>query len=277
MAIRTENHDDLSAFKNRLWALMSVNGYDTPRKLATVLYDANLVSVKSKPNEYTTNEEIRKNAIGSVEKKITKHLHETTMTSVQGEYIEAYCTHFQCSADYLFGYTETQTNDPNIRNACTITGLSEKAIRQLYETLDAETFAASDYHKFWSNLLESDLFLYMPTDWLSAHHEAEEYLKCAAIIKAVSDTLKGIDPSSVSYNTIAIQEKSAEKKKQQHYDSYYWRLYKLTQSITSMVDNLIEQQTKEDRVYEKKLKQMKQRYQYILSSDNITKENVLKE
>ena len=60
-------------FGNRLWALMSKNGYDTPRKLAIALFDAELVTVNSKPNGYTTDEEIRKNAIGSVEKKIAKH------------------------------------------------------------------------------------------------------------------------------------------------------------------------------------------------------------
>ena len=38
MAIRTENHDDLSLFKNRLWKLMEDRGYGAPRELAEALF-----------------------------------------------------------------------------------------------------------------------------------------------------------------------------------------------------------------------------------------------
>ena len=257
MAIRTENHDDLTQFGNRLWALMSKKDYDTPRKLAIALFDAGLVTVNSKPNDYTTEEDIRKNAIGSVEKKIAKHLHASTMTTVQGEYIVAYCTHFGCSADYLFGYTDVQSGDPDIRNACKVTGLSEQAITQLFTALDEETGEATFIHKCWSRLLESELFHGMPFDWASAHHEAVECLKCKAAVEAISEVLKDEDPSSISYNLVAIKEKPIDKAGQGHYAAYYGMLYKLAQGITNSLDTLVEQQTNEDKVYEKELEQMK--------------------
>lgn len=264
MAIRTKNHDDLTQFGNRLWTLMSKNGYDTPRKLAIDLFNAGLVTVNSKPNEYTTEEEIRKNAIGSVEKKIAKHLHASAMTTVQGEYIVAYCSHFGCSADYLFGNTNVQSGDPDIRNACKVTGLSEQAITQLFTTLDEKNGEATFIHKCWSHLLESELFHGMPFDWASAYHEAVECLKCKAAVEAISEVLKDEDPSSISYNLVAIKEKPIDKAGQEHYAAYYGMLYKLAQSITNSLDTLVEQQTNENKVYEKELEQMKWQFQVEL-------------
>lgn len=268
MAIRTENHDNLTQFGNRLWALMNKKGYDTPRKLAIALFDDGLVSVNSRSNDFTTDEEIRKNAIGSVEKKIMKHLHASTMTNVQGEYIVAYCEHFHCSADYLFGYTNIQTGNPDIRSACKVTGLSEQAITLLYEALDKGTGDATYLHKCWSRLLESNLFYCMPFDWASAHHEAEECLKCKAALEAISEVLKDEDPSSISYNLVAIKEKSIEKAGQGHYAAYYGMLYKLAQDITTSLDTLVEQQTNEDKVYEREVEQMKRQFQVELSADS---------
>lgn len=261
MAIRTENHDDLEQFGNRLWALMIKAGYDTPRKLAIALFDAGLVSVNSKPNDYATNEEIRKNAIGSVEKKIMKHLRASSMTNVQGEYIAAYSTHFHCSADYLFGYTDIQSINPEVRLACKVTGLSEQAITQLRDALDEETGEPTYIHKCWSRLLEGDLLYGIPFDWASAHHEAEECLKCKAAVEAISEVLKNEDPESISYNLVAMKEEPIDKAGQGHYAAYYGMLYKLAQNITSSLDALVEEQTAEDKVYEKEVEQMKWQFQ----------------
>lgn len=268
MAIRTENHDDMTQFGNRLWTLMSKKGYDTPRKLAIALFDANLVSVNSKLNDYTTDEEIRKNAIGSIEKKITKHLRASAMTNVQGEYIVAYCTHFSCSADYLFGYSNIQSGNPDVRNSCKVTGLSEQAITQLFDALDNETGNSTLIHKCWSRLLESELFCNMPFDWFSAYHEAVECLKCKAAIAAISEILKNEDPSSTPYNLVVTPEKDLAKAEESHYAAYYGMLYKLAQDITTSLDALVEQQTKEDKIYEKELEQMKRQFQIRLNAAN---------
>ena len=118
MAIRTEDHSDLKKFGNRLWYVMTGKGYTTPRALATSLYDQQLVSVKSKPGKYTRKEDIRKNAISSVEKKIVRHLHADAADDVQGEFLLAYCRHLDCSSDYLLGLTNVTSGDIEVRRIC---------------------------------------------------------------------------------------------------------------------------------------------------------------
>jgi hypothetical protein len=145
-----------------------------------------------------------------------------------------------------------------------VTGLSELAITQLFEALDEETGEATFLHKCWSRLLESELFHGMPFDWASAHHEAVECLKCKAAVEAISEVLKDEDPSSISYNLVAIKEKPIDKAGQGHYAAYYGMLYKLAQGITTSLDELVEQQTTEDNVYEKELAQMKWQFQVEL-------------
>lgn len=136
MAIRTEDHSDLKKFGNRLWYVMTGKGYTTPRALATSLYDQQLVSVKSKPGKYTRKEDIRKNAISSVEKKIVRHLHADAADDVQGEFLLAYCRHLDCSSDYLLGLTNVTSGDIEVRRICEKTGLSEKAIVHLIKYTD---------------------------------------------------------------------------------------------------------------------------------------------
>ena len=186
------------------------------------------------------------------------------MDKVQGEYIVAYCKYFHCSADYLFGYTDIQSDNPDIRNACKVTGLSEQAITKLYKALDEETSTSTYLHKCWSRILESNIFQSMPYDWASALHEAKESIKCDAAVKAISEVLKDEDPSSISYNLVAMKEKTIDKAGKGHYAAYYGMLYKLAQNITTALDELVEQQTIEDKVYEKELEQMKWQFQVEL-------------
>ena len=193
-----------------------------------------------------------------------KHLHAATMNNVQGEFIVAYTIHFHCSTDYLFGYTNIQSGNPDIRNACKMTGLSEQSITRLHEMLDEETGDATYLHTCWSRLLESDLFQGMPFDWSSALHEAEEHLKCKAAVAAISEVLKDEDPSSISYNLVAIKEKTIEKAGREHYAAYYGMLYKLAQNITTTLNILVDKQTAEDKIYINELEQMKWQFQVEL-------------
>lgn len=131
MAIRSEIHDDPSLFKNRLWTLMrgkDVN-LDTPRKLATLLYNEGYVLAKKRNNDsFNEHFKDKSNTIGSMEKKIRIQLNSDSADCMEGEYVIAYCNIFCCSADYLFGYTDIKTCDIEIRRICEITGLSEDAI-----------------------------------------------------------------------------------------------------------------------------------------------------
>lgn len=134
---RNLNHDDLSKFSNRLWALMKDKRIDTPKGLATALYDKGLVSKYDIYYYDSDDKETRKRAIESVEKRIRKHIkdkedpNDFDMEGVQGEFISAYCEFFNCSADYLFGLTELKTNDTDIRMISNYIGLSEESIKNL--------------------------------------------------------------------------------------------------------------------------------------------------
>ena len=243
---------------------MSEYGYDTPQKLATALLDAKLVSVNSKPNDFTTPEDIYKNAVGSVVKKIRTHLHSSSTAKVQGEFIAAYCAHFQCSADYLFGYTEIQSGNPDIRNACKLTGLTEKAIVQLTKAREKVTGEATFRHKHWSRLLEGDLFISLPVDILAARSAEEKRVICKAAEDEIPKVLEGEDPSIIEFGMILSDQKKAIKKGKEYYAEYYGLLHKLSQNIVDEMVKFIEQQIIDEKVYENAVKMLRYWYQDLI-------------
>ena len=259
MAKRTENHEDLSKFKNRLWKLMEEKNYKAARDLATLLYDEGLAVVNSKDDLYNSDDEKRKNAIGSIEKKINKHLSSDDMKNVQGEFINAYCKHFGCSADYLFGFNKIKTNNPSVKKICNLTGLSEPAINKLMKECQ-EQEGISYIHECWSSLIESDLFTSIPIDWYSAYTEICEFLKCDAALQAIDEVIKNEDESSFEYSFVAIKGKPIQKARDGHYAAYYGMLYKLAQGISQKLDLLSKEEAEKEHVYERELKQMRSQF-----------------
>lgn len=128
MAHRTEDHSDLTLFKNRLWKLMVEKHIYTTKELAKMLYNLNLVTVRQKPS-YDEPSKIHGNAIGAIDKKIQDHLKADTAKKLQGEFVIAYCTFFGCSSDYLFGFINCATHDMQFIHD--YTGLSEDTIDEL--------------------------------------------------------------------------------------------------------------------------------------------------
>lgn len=155
MGFKTENHDDMTLFKNRLWKLMEKRGLNSASKLAKELSKSNLVKVNfRKTDEIFTNEEMEQKKIWAIEQKVKKHLNSESTTHLQGEYILAYCKFFDCSADYLFGKIEYSTHAKQICH--NLTGLSEDAI----EALEAEKNSFFPYALTAINfLLEKDEFI----------------------------------------------------------------------------------------------------------------------
>lgn len=249
MAIRTEDHNDLCKFGNRLWKLMESKKYGTPRELAIALYDSGLVKVDSR-HEYNTPEENRKNAIGSTEKKIIKHIRASNADAVQGEFILAYCKHFNCSSDYLLGLTEIVTNNLDIRRICELTGLSEVVVTNLAYEIQSQD-GSSYITDFWSMLMESDLFMGLPLNWSIAYKEKKEEVSCKAYAAAIPVVLKNEDPSSVPYNLIAIKEKSFNIEANKRHAAYYGMIYKIANNITYILDKLSDLNTAQENIYEK--------------------------
>lgn len=165
MAIR--NDGDLSLFGQKLLGLMMEKNCDTPKALAKKLLEAKLVSVNTRGKDVFKNKD---NAIGSIEKKIRIHLHAADATCLQGEFVNAYCKYFGCSADFLFGYTDIRTPDIEIRKICEVTGLSEGVISRLMK--DAADPESNYICEAWSQVLQSDLYHGIVQNWQMAGEQA---------------------------------------------------------------------------------------------------------
>lgn len=180
MAIR--NDDNLSLFGQKLLRLMMEKNCDTPKALAKKLFEAQLVTVKTRGKDAFKN---KNNAVGSIEKKIRTHLHADDAICLQGEFVNAYCQFFGCSADFLFGYTDIRTPDVQIREICDITGLSEDSVNCLKEnkqgTNDDNVFS---YTSWWSELLNGDSFYAIPMSWLDYARRIVEILDIDKHIEA---------------------------------------------------------------------------------------------
>ena len=148
MAIK--NDENLSRFGQKLLELMGEQGCDTPKALAKKLLEAKLVSVNTRGKDIYKNKD---NAVGSIEKKIRNHLHADDATCLQGEFVNAYCKFFDCSADYLFGYTDIRTPNVEMRKICEVTGLSEEAISRLMK--DASDQESVYMCQAWAQILQS--------------------------------------------------------------------------------------------------------------------------
>ena len=58
MGFKSENHDNMALFKNRLWKLMEKKGIDSANELARKLCQSNLVKVKVKDEELYLDEPV---------------------------------------------------------------------------------------------------------------------------------------------------------------------------------------------------------------------------
>jgi len=153
MAHRTDyDPNQLGLFKHRLLNLMILHNVDSAKKLATALYNQKLVTVNSSKS-FTDPEKVKINAIGSIEKKIQRHLQLDSPKDLQGEFIIAYSTFFGCSADYIICKTDIKSSDATIRDICIKTGLSEDVIIKLQKGGRYST-----YSKYISQLIASPYF-----------------------------------------------------------------------------------------------------------------------
>ncbi len=214
----------------------------------------------------------RYSAIGSIEKRIREHLNAKDSKCLQGEYVWAYCKYFSCSTDYLFGFTEVKSPDVDIRKICEKTGLSEQAVIKLCNHTESQD-GPSEIHRCWSKLLEGDGFLGIPFDWMAAYDEASEVVKCDAAVAAIETVLQNKDPSSTEYQLLAIKKKPIQKAKEAHYAAYYGMLYKLTQDVTTIMNNLVQRKIDEQKVFEQAVEDLTRQYRNELNGATKTSEH----
>ena len=165
MALR--NDESISELGRRLYELMDEKQISSPKDLAKVLYGLGLVHVKTREN-FNSPERDRDNAIQSIEKKIVRHIKSGLLADNQGEYLVAYCRFFDCSSDYILGFTNIRTPNVEARRICELIGLPEEIILELIKLNQEELRPIPGC---WSMLMKSKLFRSLPEDIIAMGNE----------------------------------------------------------------------------------------------------------
>lgn len=202
---------------------------NTAVKLATVLYERELVHVNQKEYPFDDGTEKRKNAIGSIVKKVREHLKEDSTRTVQGEFLNAYADLFGCSVDYLLGRTGILSPDIDVQQICKKTGLSEKAVIKLIDD--------SMPQWLWSILIESDLYESLPDDWFSFGGSLLFEARTSGIIDAKTDPeiLDGMSEEEKLSEEENIRKLEGDK--HTFNAAAYGVLYKMTRDISLILEN----------------------------------------
>ena len=241
MAIKNEPHERFSAFGQRLMGLMVESKHDTSPRLATALYDAKLVSVKTKDSSYDGDDgsEKRKNAIGSIVKKIRAHLHSNSESGVQGEFIIAYSKFFGCSTDYLLGLTDIKTAEIDIRKICEKTGLSEQAVLLLVNE-DENEISKDLWRECWSQLIESNLFDSLPDDYLNLLKEFSRHLCLDGEIQGKQWALKNLSFDETHTAMINGQIKTLVENSQRRKSAFYGIMAKIARDVSNTYERIVD-------------------------------------
>lgn len=254
MAKRTENHTDLSVFGNRLINLMEEKGeeYNSGRKLAYALYDGEYFS----DMVYHTakgESDLRQKDIWKIEKQINKHMNSKDGCKINGKYLTIYSKFFNCSTDYLLGITDIKNVNPEIRQICELTGLSEKTIGNFIDVSDVDfsDLSLEIVNEFWNIILESNLTEELRLDWICLMKQKLEYLDKRAEIEAWERIKEYVDNELATiYNT---KIESIRKSVSSYLDSFYGRLHKMTRDISVQIEKSTEERCKSEQYYQRKV------------------------
>lgn len=186
----------LSGFGKRLMDLMKEKEIDNAKDLAKALLEQKLVTVKSQKKDIDKWKK-QYNDVDCIYKKIYNHLNSPSPACLQGEFVIAYSTFFDCSTDYLFMKTDIKSSDPDVAAICQKTGLSEMAIKNLMSE-DSEIYLGDYLYEnnriyynpyggedpyiktsyFWSEVLSGEMFQKMPEAWYRLAISAYFYHAC---------------------------------------------------------------------------------------------------
>lgn len=157
-------------------------------EIANALYknDTCFLIIKPGKRDFKDPTEDAKNRdCATLAKRVQDHIQPTTEAEqVDGKYMLAYSVLFDCSLDFLYGKIDEPTPNAEVFDICKKTGLSSKAVSNLmsnnhvylesflyqhfeyeflYSNIDPE--ASISVTKFWSDILESELFNSLPESW----------------------------------------------------------------------------------------------------------------
>ncbi len=184
-------------FGKKLIELGEQHGWNSAADIGTALYENDscfeLVHPRDRDKKYLVN---REKDINAIARRVQEHIIPTKEAQeISGNYMLAYSILFDCSMDYLYGKIDEKCPNVEVLDISRKTGLSVDAVKRLMEneTISLEDYlqAVNNYNlldapdcgtydpelddyfletdisvtKFWSELIESDLFLQMPENW----------------------------------------------------------------------------------------------------------------
>ena len=258
-----KNDDTIPSLGRRLLDLMEEMNYDSPKDLAKVLYDRELVHVNTRMT-YTDEYDIRSSAIGSIEKKIVRHIKTGTIADTTGEFLPAYCKLLFCSSDYILGLTDIRSDDYEIRRITELTGLDEKVIGKFIDYNDEDNEHVASW---WSYILNLDLFDEIPDSLEYAGDDLEEQYHTAAVLDALQWQIKHC-PKDHSKDSIRLysDQTDYEDRHNARVSSFQGWLYKISRSFTDAVEKHVIETKQEFKEQEQK--------EWITHVQNLAKQDI---
>lgn len=236
MAFRNLSSDEVTRFGSKLFSMMVDHNMDTPRKLATALYDAGLVTVKTNTENLNDHFQNRSNAIGSIEKKIRKHLYADSPSCLQGEFVLAYCKFFDCSADYLFSNTSIKSGNSTIRDFCEATGLNENIVQKLVDAPD--DFTKMKQTAIW-NVLMSEVMDSIGEEYNAIVSEVMDYCTTKEQLTKVQYLLNNSMNLITSDSKCDLENKANHLQEDlvSHRSAYNGNIYKVSRMLSDAIDD----------------------------------------
>lgn len=254
MAFKNLKIDELPKFGKRLMGLARENKIETPAEIAQTLYERcyELVKPGERKNKYGKVVKSEENDIKSIIKFVQTHLNEEKAYNVQSKYMYAYSQLFECSIDYLYGITEVENQELEIRQVCEKTGLSEPAVINLIDNFceDTEIFSNTIW---WSQVLEGRTFSNIPLVWVTYSERVLEVQDLQMEIDAMNKALGEVelDPTLRSLKEMRIE--GLEKMKLDKEDSCYGAFGKMMHYIQNYLEDIaVEWVKKQHKDYDEK-------------------------
>lgn len=236
MALR--NREDLPELGKRLHILMDRYNksvpederINSPKDLATALYDAKLVQVNTREN-FNSDEINKNNAIGSIEKKIVRHMTTGVVSDKNGDYLLAYAKFFECSSDYILGLTDIISNSMEVRQICQLLGFPEGLVLELIKCQKNGNYAVPSC---WSILMGSHLLYSVPEDMVAMGNEIQKTYQHEGELKALqwlSGKVIGPDLMDIRLDIEGMGQQIESDR-----SAFYGRLSKVSRNFEEIIE-----------------------------------------
>ncbi|MDD4371141.1 MAG: hypothetical protein PHD56_08730 [Anaerostipes sp.] len=241
MGFQHLDNGNIEKFNCRLWYLMKKKSIETAKELAHNLYNAGYALVDK--NEEDFDGEI---AVNNIARRIQEHLNSEDIQKLQSRFIMAYCDFFGCSADYLLGRTLIESNNPDTKHFCEITGLSEKATKRLIEELPDDIKA--NLMGFWSNMLDSNMFYMLPLEHHKMCYELGQYYAAQNKIDEINKASREMSNSDAFVSIWrTMMEENYLKEAKPHAGAYYLHMNNILNNMSEYLETFAKKYVKSNQ------------------------------